>query len=246
MSRGQPDLDLRDTVVSDLTQFDRQSAARIARVVRAVEGEPQQAKPLTFGVVDPAQKKTFRACTYTGQWSIDSDKVVTFLNRTTLPNTVSARNLTFHLPVVGTATAFECHIARDGTAWYLVSAEEHNVKTGTFSGAWANESSKTVTLASGGTVSVKNRFASLIDAGERKCTIGRDGMEWDLIEVDEPFIRIGAFTGTWAKSTTKTIDLQGTTATVSALNLFAAVPASGSCAIARDGTAWYLIAAECG
>jgi hypothetical protein len=36
--------------------------------------------------------------------------------------------------------------------------------------------------------------------------------------------------------------------TVSATNLFAAIPARGSarnCGIARDGTAWYLIAAEC-
>jgi hypothetical protein len=33
--------------------------------------------------------------------------------------------------------------------------------------------------------------------------------------------------------------------TVTATNLFAAVPASGNCAIAREGTAWYLIAAEC-
>jgi hypothetical protein len=41
------------------------------------------------------------------------------------------------------------------------------------------------------------------------------------------------------------VTLRDTTATVAVVNLFAAVTASGSCAIARDGTAWYLIAAEC-
>jgi hypothetical protein len=58
--------------------------------------------------------------------------------------------------------------------------------------------------------------------------------------------RIGSFSGAWSKDATKTVTLRDTTATVAVVNLFAAVPASGSCAIARDGTAWYLVAAECG
>lgn len=63
--------------------------------------------------------------------------------------------------------------------------------------------------------------------------------------------RICTFTGAWSKASTKTITFFNQTATpntVVAVNLFANIPAptgSRSCAIARDGTAWYLIAAEC-
>jgi len=60
--------------------------------------------------------------------------------------------------------------------------------------------------------------------------------------------RVATFTGSWSKSATKTVTLINKTSTpntVVATNLFANVPASGRCAIARDGTAWYLIAAEC-
>jgi hypothetical protein len=63
--------------------------------------------------------------------------------------------------------------------------------------------------------------------------------------------RVCTFTGAWAKNSAKVVTFRGVTSTpntVSATNLFAAIPApasSGNCAIARDGTAWYLIAAEC-
>jgi len=63
--------------------------------------------------------------------------------------------------------------------------------------------------------------------------------------------RICTFTGAWSISAAKavTFKFQTTTPnTVSATNLFAAIASfSGSrdCAIARDGTAWFLIAARC-
>jgi hypothetical protein len=63
--------------------------------------------------------------------------------------------------------------------------------------------------------------------------------------------RTGTFTGAWAKSTLKTVTFRGVTATpntVAALNLFAAIGTASSsrnCAIAKEGTAWFLIAAEC-
>jgi hypothetical protein len=69
--------------------------------------------------------------------------------------------------------------------------------------------------------------------------------------IQSPVFRICTFTGAWSKSSDKTVTFRGVTSTpntASATNLFAAVPApasSGNCAIARDGTAWYLIAAEC-
>jgi len=77
-----------------------------------------------------------------------------------------------------------------------------------------------------------------------------------ILEGEEPrsakVFRICTFTGSWAINETKTVNFKyvpGATNTVNALNLFAAVPApasSGDCAIAKDGTAWFLIAAVCG
>jgi hypothetical protein len=63
--------------------------------------------------------------------------------------------------------------------------------------------------------------------------------------------RVCTFTGAWAINATKTVTFRNQTATpntVAAVNLFAAITAaSGSrnCAIGKDGTAWYLIAAQC-
>jgi hypothetical protein len=64
-----------------------------------------------------------------------------------------------------------------------------------------------------------------------------------------PVFRICTFTGAWAVGATKTVTFKFATAqTAVATNLFAAVPAptgSGDCAIAKEGTAWFLIAAVC-
>lgn len=64
--------------------------------------------------------------------------------------------------------------------------------------------------------------------------------------------RIATFTGTWTKTTSKVVTFKYQTATpntVTATNLFATVEntatTSLNCAIAREGTAWFLIAAEC-
>lgn len=60
--------------------------------------------------------------------------------------------------------------------------------------------------------------------------------------------RICTFTGAWSINGTKTVTLRDSTATLSATNLFAAIGTAASsrnCAVAKDGTAWYLIAAEC-
>jgi hypothetical protein len=75
-------------------------------------------------------------------------------------------------------------------------------------------------------------------------------LEFAPIPVSSPkTFRIAIFTGAWAINSTKTVAFRSSTAnTAVAVNLFAAVPApSGTahCAIARDGSAWYLIAAVC-
>lgn len=103
---------------NELVQFTSNAADRIAKVVRTVERGDTKGTGLYFGRPAIAEEgKVFRICTFTGAWSINSSKVVTFRNQTTTPNTVSALNLFF--PWTGAATT-DCAIARDGTAWYLI------------------------------------------------------------------------------------------------------------------------------
>jgi hypothetical protein len=102
------------------TQFTRESAERIANVVRAAELASPAARPLSFERVDTPQKaKVFRVCTFTGAWPTGVEKVVTFKYQTATPNTASAVNLFF--PVTSTAAGnTDCAIAKEGTAWYLI------------------------------------------------------------------------------------------------------------------------------
>jgi hypothetical protein len=66
---------------------------------------------------------------------------------------------------------------------------------------------------------------------------------------DPVTFRICTFTGSWAKNEDKAITFKhGGGGTVVATNLFANLSApasSGNCAIHAEGTAWFLIAAEC-
>ena len=102
--------------------FTKPAAERIAKVVRAVEGGDRDAGPLTFGTRSAGGGgggKVFRVCTFTGAWSINATKTVTFKYQTSTPNTVVATNLFF--PVTSTAAGnTDCGIAKDGTAWFLI------------------------------------------------------------------------------------------------------------------------------
>jgi len=100
----------------DRISFTRPSVARIASVVRAVENARPASAPLRSKTVE-ANPRVFRVCTFTGAWTINTEKVVTFKNVTTTPNTVSAMNL-----VCGISPTASCDvsIARAGSAWYLV------------------------------------------------------------------------------------------------------------------------------
>jgi hypothetical protein len=103
----------------DPTQFTRESAERIATVVRSAELASPAARPLSFERVDFfKQSKVFRVCAFTGAWPTGVEKVVTFKYQTATPNTASAINLFF--PVSNTATSGDCAIAKDGTSWFLV------------------------------------------------------------------------------------------------------------------------------
>ena len=117
--------------------FTKPAAERIAKVVRAVEGGNRDAGPLSFGNRGVAgNPKVFRVATFTGAWSINAEKTVTFRNQTATPNTVAAVNLFF--PVTSTATGnTDCAIAKEGTAWFLIDVP-FETATAIFVGATAS------------------------------------------------------------------------------------------------------------
>ena len=164
----------------DAVQFTLESAERIADVVRAAELATPAGKPLTFDAAPAAAKvKTIRAATFSGSWFTNSSKVVTFSNQPTA--TVSVQNLTLVLPFTATQN---CIVGRDGTAWYLVSAVDQQVKRGTFTAPWTKATNKTVTLLSGQQVTAVNDYVTISTSGTKKCTVGRDGTTWHLIAAE--------------------------------------------------------------
>ena len=107
--------------MADLTQFDLGSATRVARVVRTVEQQPQRTRPLTFTpLLDSARRnKVIRMGTFTGAWSIGSQKVVTYKYQSDTPNTVSVSNLFWPLDEED-PNVRDCSIGKDGSAWFLL------------------------------------------------------------------------------------------------------------------------------
>lgn len=164
----------------DPVQFTRESAERIANVVRAAETAPPPASPLRFdALLQDRVPKQVRAATFSGSWPIGSSKVVTFANQPA--GTASVLNLTIALPFTATQN---CIVGRDGPSWYLVSALDEQVKRGTFSAPWTKATSKTVTLATGQQVTAVNDYATLSGSGTKKCSVARDGTAWHLIAAE--------------------------------------------------------------
>lgn len=95
------------------------------------------------------------------------------------------------------------------------------------------------------------RVVRLVEQGERNETGPRYGTAQDDTAAGPRLFRMGTFSGPWDKGTNDTVTFLNVTSTpntVTAVNLFANVSntaSSAHCAIARYGTAWYLIAAEC-
>jgi hypothetical protein len=100
------------------TQFTRESAERIARVVRRAETTPSAGVPLSFGSqLTGREKKSVRIGTFTGAWPINTPKTVTFKYVTETPNTALVTNLVFGLNPAGSC---DVSIAREGTSWFLL------------------------------------------------------------------------------------------------------------------------------
>jgi len=135
----------------DAVQFTRESAERIANVVRATELKPTPGRPLTFETMPPsASRKAFRMATFTGAWAINGTKTVTLRGSTA---TLSAVNLFLNLPDNGQRN---CAVAKDGTAWNLIQWQwnEADVMTGASLGTAHLEFTrvKSVSLATAVTV----------------------------------------------------------------------------------------------
>ena len=110
-----------------VVSFTRGAADRIAKVVRTVERGDTSAEGLRFTRVGDGGPgaKAIRVVTFTGSWSKDSAKVVTFKFQTTTPNTVSATNLLCAIDgdTASTSASTVAIIGKDGTAWYYVNHE---------------------------------------------------------------------------------------------------------------------------
>lgn len=102
----------------DAVQFTRESAERIAGVVRAAEQAPTPTLPLTFERLQETRlPKSIRSATFSGAWPIGSSKVVTFANLPT--NTANVQNLSW--PITSSGYSNEpCLVGKEGTAWYLI------------------------------------------------------------------------------------------------------------------------------
>ena len=103
----------------DRVSFTRPAAERIGKAVRQVEAGNRDLGPIKWGPRGGAASvKVFHVCTFTGAWAINTAKTVTFRGVT---STVAAVNL--FVAIQEPASAKNCAIARDGTAWYLIAAE---------------------------------------------------------------------------------------------------------------------------
>jgi hypothetical protein len=101
----------------DAVQFTRESAERIAGVVRQAELTPAAASPLTFGNRLDRIPKQVRAATFSGSWPIGSTKTVTF--KTATAATASAVNLSWPITLSGYVNE-DCLVGKEGTSWWLV------------------------------------------------------------------------------------------------------------------------------
>ncbi len=201
-----------------------------------------------------ADDEKIRRGTFTGSWPSNGQKVVQLAGGYTV---AAINQFSGYTPAQGAAATESCTIAQTKEGWALAAPFPPIVIAGQFSGAWPINASKTVTVADGYTVVVNNTLGSFLPvasgaAGTSACALAYTGSEWQVVEKERHIVRVATFTGAWAVNGTKTVSLihaepQHTAAV--AVNLFAEIPApssaGGKCALAVDGTTWYVIAASC-
>lgn len=159
-------------------------------------------------------------------------------------------------------------IGKVGTAFHLITApSQPGVKFAdrTEAGQWERGSVRTVKLFGSTVTESAYNFAGHYESFDGRGTGGMPGMviakgadlggsgtAYYAISPPPIAFRTGSFTGQWAKGTSKSITLSSSpTGTITVINNFATVgsTASGSgtksCAMSKEGSQWYLVAAEC-
>ena len=172
-----------------LTQFEIGSAQRIARVVRQVEQEPRRAKPLGF---DPVIQERSRAllCKTSAAWDKNTTATLNVWQGGTPPSetqtsgrTIEAVNKTHWV-----AAELFVLVSRAGNGrWYLAESEMPPVISGTFTGAWAKNTTKAVSVAVGSvsfSVTATNRFVAITGTTTRNCAVAYDGSKFQLIAAE--------------------------------------------------------------
>lgn len=101
------------------TQFTRESAERIARVVRRAETTPSAGVPLEFDkrFYDKDKSKHIRVATFSGSWPAGSTKTVTLKYAPTA--TANVVNLSWPITLSGYLNE-DCIVGKEGTNWWLV------------------------------------------------------------------------------------------------------------------------------
>lgn len=78
-----------------------------------------------------------------------------------------------------------CVVSYEDDKWVLHEAETYYVRRGTFSGTWAKNATKTVTLTNGGSVTADNLFGDVGVAAEtRNCAVAYEDGTWFLIAAE--------------------------------------------------------------
>ena len=100
--------------------FSLDDARRIANVVRAVEEGDRNEAPLRFRRVETPSRGggVIRIGTFSGSWAVGATKTVTFINKTSTPNTAVVTNLLINLP---NNSGRNCAIGKEGTSWFLLN-----------------------------------------------------------------------------------------------------------------------------
>jgi hypothetical protein len=103
----------------DAVQFTKESAERIANVVRRAELTPSAGVPLEFDkrFYDKDKSKHIRVATFSGSWPAGSVKTVTLKYEPTA--TITAYNLSWPITLTGYVNE-DCLVGREGTNWWLV------------------------------------------------------------------------------------------------------------------------------
>lgn len=112
----------------DAVQFTRESAERIAGVVRAAELTPTHGRPLTFDRSPETTTKKIRFGEISSGWPLGASIQLT-VPLGTGQTTINAINTLSSVPISDFRTSTEVVVAKDGTAWSYVNHQRSGCDT---------------------------------------------------------------------------------------------------------------------